>query len=419
MHRSLHFDFLSVSAEPVNTPPVLVNPIDRISTQLGTYFRYIVPEDTFYDAEDGNTRNLKLVVYTINGQNLTANSFVQFDENSQVILGLPLSKDLSDTTALFYLEATDSGGLTVRDAFEVRIEVTNLEDISFTFQSRFSINYETFVSKTSNVIDMVSKLNSYYGDSIQQGYTSVTDLRNGSVDLFWSNGTVSKDYCDNRTILELYSMLEIDQGGVKTINPAYRIAMLPDYPVSYVNMQWLSVCVVDGFTTEPPYTESNEGEPFPLWLAILLPLLIVILIVLIIVLVCCIIRRKRRNEAGRWMPEDEKPIFGYNRKPVLLENELELQDASNKPRKPVIMTDDSQPYNYANSGFEPGPSKRPPPPEYRSRPSSRVSDDSEDSVDAGKESPPPAYYVDPYRNRPPPAYRLPPPYLEQPGSSEI
>ena len=408
---------------------MLANPIDRINTQVGTYFIYQIPEDTFYDVEDGNTRNLSLSLNTIEGDNITQDSFLQLDTSQQTLYGLPLSRHVTEDPALFYLTATDSGGLSVRDVFEIRINPEVIEDISYRFYSRFSLDYSNFISSTENIINMVSRLSEYFGDGVQSGLISVTEIRNGSVDLFWTNQTIRKDFCDNDTILELYAFLATEQGSVKIINPAYRQAMLPEFPVSDVNMEWLGACLVEPVTTEPTSLPVTDDDEFPLWLAILLPLLILLLIILVIVLICCILRRRRQQQAGQWMPEDEKPIFGYNRKPVLMAHELELQDSTNQPRKPVIMTQDSQPYNYANPGFDPGlgPSKgrRRPPPEYRSRPPSRQSaatpqqagvDEPDDGLN---DSPPPDYYVDPALNKPPPAYRLPPPYVGFPGTSEI
>lgn len=40
--------------------PVVVQTIPPIRVELGVYFQFSVPEQTFYDLQDGDTRNLTL-----------------------------------------------------------------------------------------------------------------------------------------------------------------------------------------------------------------------------------------------------------------------------------------------------------------------------------------------------------------------
>ena len=50
-------------------------------------YRILVPEDTFYDIEDGNTRNLRLDLRMENGSAIR-NMWLRFDAKKQAIYAL-------------------------------------------------------------------------------------------------------------------------------------------------------------------------------------------------------------------------------------------------------------------------------------------------------------------------------------------
>lgn len=61
---------------------------NSIIINLFTIFRYILPEDTFVDPEDGRTRQLSITLKTQEGDALTKNSWLQFNTGTQEIYGL-------------------------------------------------------------------------------------------------------------------------------------------------------------------------------------------------------------------------------------------------------------------------------------------------------------------------------------------
>ena len=58
---------MSVSATP-DPVPMVTSPLDTLIVSSGVYFEFIIPENTFIDLQDGNTRNLTLSFLDINGQ---------------------------------------------------------------------------------------------------------------------------------------------------------------------------------------------------------------------------------------------------------------------------------------------------------------------------------------------------------------
>ena len=54
---------------------------------INVNFRILIPEDTFFDMEDGNTRNLKLDLRFENGSAIR-NTWLRFDAKKQAIYAL-------------------------------------------------------------------------------------------------------------------------------------------------------------------------------------------------------------------------------------------------------------------------------------------------------------------------------------------
>jgi neurexin len=49
---------------------------------------FVIPEDTFSDLEDGNTRNLRLIFKTKEGTSVLPTSWLQFNPEKQEVYGL-------------------------------------------------------------------------------------------------------------------------------------------------------------------------------------------------------------------------------------------------------------------------------------------------------------------------------------------
>ncbi|ELK25024.1 Dystroglycan [Myotis davidii] len=100
-----------------NQRPELKNHIDRVDAWVGTYFEMKIPPDTFYDKEDTTTDKLKLTLKLREQQLVGEKSWVQFNSNSQLMYGLPDSSHVGKHE--YFLHATDKGGLSAVDAFEI------------------------------------------------------------------------------------------------------------------------------------------------------------------------------------------------------------------------------------------------------------------------------------------------------------
>ena len=407
----LYLYCLCIIGSPVNTSPFLLNPVDNFSVSLGQYFEYQVPSDTFYDLQDGSTEKLNLDLLNIDQSELAENSWVQFDRSRQVIFGIALKEDVTSVVQEYVLVAKDSTGLLgERDAIVINVDTSASKNLNHYYYVTLDLNYESFINKTENIVDAIVSIGNYFNEK-RAGSILVSDIHNGSVILKWSNSTLSRSVCDNDTI---YTIFDKMSGGGK-INPDFRTAMSPKFPVTSIKLDLVGSCVpVLPVATVPPIAGQppvSDTEPnVLLWTVI--PAVIIAIIIFVIAIVLCYVRRKRRY-SGKAMLDDERPIFTNDRKPVLLANELQMRDLTNVPKRPVVMNHDLEP------GFDLDPesvrvppgighANRPKPPPYY------YPDDFDPMLD-NLESPPPSYRGSPEGNTPPygrrpPEYKLPPPY---------
>ena len=393
----------------MNTPPFLLNPVNNISASLGQYFEYQIPTDTFYDLQDGTTEKLTLTLLNIDQSELTKNFWVQFDTVEQVIFGLPLNFDKSVALHDFVLVAKDSSGLSSeRDAIVIKVNTRTTKDVNHYFDVKLNLHFELFVSETTNVIDGVLAIGNYLGEKRASSIV-VSNVLNGSVVITWSNGTLSKKICENDTINSIYDQLS--GGGV--LNPNFSAALWPKYPVTSVSLELAGSCLplipvatVPPIIPQPPGTEEEPN--ILLWTVV--PAVIIALLIFVIAVTLCYIKSKRRY-SGKVLLDNERPIFTNDRKPVLLENELQLQDLNNVPKRPVVLNRDLEP-ELDLDPVRPSPagnSHRPKPPPYY------YPDDFDPMLD-NLESPPPSYRGSPPEGhsplfgKNPPEYKLPPPY---------
>jgi len=60
-----YFCFTATTADP---QPMVTSTLDVLTVYSGIYFEYQIPENTFLDLQDGNTRNLTLSLLETNKQ---------------------------------------------------------------------------------------------------------------------------------------------------------------------------------------------------------------------------------------------------------------------------------------------------------------------------------------------------------------
>ena len=383
--------------------PKLINAIDKVTVKLGTYFEFPIPAETFYDIQDGDTRTLSLHLVTINNDSLPSNSWIQLDAARQVLYGLPLAT--TEFPSEYTLVASNSYGLTAIDAIQIIVDASILDAVSHRFVANFRLNYTDFMLNTlNNLMIAVKKLGVYYGDitsmdSYGNNYITITSLSEGSAEMSWTNNSLSKTICQNVTIRELFARMS--RNG--SVNETFREFMLPEIPVDSVRLEMMGICSDnDSSVTVKTAVNVVVSTDYNIWLVTVVPAVVVAVLVIILIVIV-IIRNNQRSQRGRYLPDGEKRIFGKNRRPILMPEEMEMLDLGLRPKKPMMMPDDG--LSYANAAFE---HDLQPPPYQRGR-----------SLPREVETSLPVYDTAGMYAQPPPKYRLPPPYVANTNDTVI
>lgn len=200
-----------------NRPNVNATPPVVVITMCG-YHAYQIPVYTFYDLEDGNTRNLALSVAVKSSATFSMSNYVQFVSSTQTVNIVPKAQLLATygRDYLFSLKATDTSGLSVNTDLmfkiqgpyslltECQIQVT-LQQLATSQSSRTSVEAMTFV---------IQRLMSYF--EIQQNEIGVVDFYTKSSNQFF----FSWSYCSSMYQQESYqsnsATLSVDYVGLQT-----------------------------------------------------------------------------------------------------------------------------------------------------------------------------------------------------------
>ena len=351
-----------------------------------------VPIDTFHDREDGNTRNLVLNCLDRNLEPLPRSSWLQFNSTTQTLYGLALDSQVKQikVSSEYFLVARDRDGNKAYDAFSIDLR-ENDETLAVMFTVRITkTSLKIFDQDLSNVLLLVKNIASYYGDE-DESMVRVISVNRGSVLFTWSNVTVQT--C-NKDLISQLALKVIAREGY--IHPAFQNALLPAFVAEDIYENRTGPCIFPN-TTDVTLIARVSSLDRSLWLKYFLPGVVIGILIIVIAVTCFIVRR----HTGVKVLDADKQIF-KKRKPIILDEELELSTFSGKP---IELPDDSlTPIRFPketsltnpdddNENCSQRPSPTPSAPLYQGLP---------------------PRYESVYNNRgystPPPAYKLPPSY---------
>ena len=214
-----------------NTPPRLLNPINRLTVYEGQAMVFSIPAETFHDREDGYTPELNLDFTTERGEKLSPTSWILlYGSPKQQIKMLPIEKDKIGAHK-FYLLATDKLGLEALDEIEVDV----LDDTN-TYNHMFSIEIgDATVGDNVNArVRFVEKLADYFGVSFRD-----IRVRSYGPDVettfqFFNNNLE----CDNPVLLQWKARF-IKNGK---LNENFVEALSPEFQVTSGSFKGLDIC---------------------------------------------------------------------------------------------------------------------------------------------------------------------------------
>ena len=109
---SFHSMLSSTTTPSDPNSPKVKGPVNIVVSNTTFFSKYAVPDDTFYDREDGGTSNLSLYLYQSNGQELPKSSWIMLLSTKALYLysAKKLYEAQPEDGYIYRLSAIDSSG---------------------------------------------------------------------------------------------------------------------------------------------------------------------------------------------------------------------------------------------------------------------------------------------------------------------
>ena len=204
-------------------PPYVKSPVPRLHVTFCEPFLYQIPENTFADKQDGNTRKLMLKLLNHDGSAILNNFWIQFDSTKQQITAI-LTKEQNVTSYpksnVFILTATDTSNLSTNMTIEVTIS-----DILPPYSHAFTIVTVYSLPVSSHVLyQFAKKITDYLGGKL--GVISRTEAQGQNLVVSWSNCSLRYNPCDVLGAKYIRDRLQASDG---TISNQFRKIMEPEF----------------------------------------------------------------------------------------------------------------------------------------------------------------------------------------------
>ncbi|XP_032681141.1 dystroglycan isoform X2 [Odontomachus brunneus] len=397
---------VSTEEPKVNFPPVPRNQVDHVNATEGQLLVFKVPEDTFFDAEDGSSRNMKMSLLTIDRVPIPPHEWLQFDSKNQEFYGVPMRSDVGRKE--YQLVVTDKEGASATDGLVVVVNPAPYMTHTVEFSMTLDIPYDSFAHSALQKRNFVEKLRDLYGDK-DTNAISLYNISNGSTVITWYNRTLPTSYCAHDEVNRLRSVLVKSDNDRRSVTDEVLDVMGLKFPVKQITVIPMGICLgeltgvhsPDSYV--PPVDDSTSVGAFHddyLFTFVLPAIIISIMLIGAGIIACVLYKRRRSGKMSVSEKDEERQSFRSKGIPVIFQDELdEKPDPGNK--SPVILKEEKPPL---------------PPPEYQK------ADDGADVPMLSKENseepyqPPPPFTTSRDTNRqnrpkPTPTYRKPPPYV--------
>ncbi|XP_036389385.1 dystroglycan-like [Megalops cyprinoides] len=329
-----------------NHKPELHNPIDQVKAWVGTYFEVKIPSDTFFDKEDGTTDKLRLTLRVNHSEAVSEASWIQFNSTSQLLYGLPDPQHAGKH--VYFMQATDKGGLSATDALEVHVSRWPPGDKPpAVFVARFQGNPRSVTGDVQKQILLVKKLAYAFGDRNSSTLT-LRGISEGSIVVEWTNSSLPQSPCPKELIQTLSGRVADPQGRP---SPAFLSALEPDFRPINLTVRGAGSCrsymfVPPGEVAPPPPPPATPSaapgrqSSDDVYLHTVIPAVVVAAILLMAGIIAMICYRKKRR--GKLTIEDQA-TFIKKGVPIIFADELE--DAKPPPSSsvPLILQEEKPP----------------------------------------------------------------------------
>ncbi|XP_030558673.1 uncharacterized protein LOC115761145 isoform X1 [Drosophila novamexicana] len=194
-----------------NSVPIIKMRLQKLAVPSGKAFSFVVPTETFFDAEDQT--NLRLELTDKDGHELKPTSWLQFNADKRELYGLPLDDAVSRWQ--YRLSATDSGNASVTETVEISVQQ---------HRAVRTINHEISIAvrineKHGHNIDWQLELIKAIAHTLEDGSSSALVVREirqtlqdpQSASFVYFNETLPTSDCPETELNELVQRLDVQR----------------------------------------------------------------------------------------------------------------------------------------------------------------------------------------------------------------
>ena len=245
----------------INQSPFVNKKLRKHAVVNGQSLKFKIPEETFIDPEDGNTRNMRVDVLQENNTPLRV-PWLKYDPSIQTIFALPFDEN-GIGRYTFNIVATDSKGLNATDQLEIVVrQYPGARLVNHQFKIEFS--FTKLQNRKGWEWDMLYKIRTLYGDFNSDNILVRTIAENPFV-FTWTNESLHQQTCQQTEIRKLFSkLIEGENTAYKTTygtaSSALKDVLGEEFFVKSVSMNYLGTCLMDDNLTKGKPNLSNGKE---------------------------------------------------------------------------------------------------------------------------------------------------------------
>ena len=220
-------------SKPTSDPPVANRSIST-TVPLCSQLNFTVPFDTFYDTDDGDTRNLHLVLLTESKQPVGLRSWVQLDSSKQIIYGYPRIDESRPIQKIYryLLAATDKAGYSTTTP--LKIEVTgDVPSVSYVLTMNGVTTISQYTPLIVQEITLIKGIGSFFDDFAINNMAYARNI--DSFTFKWSFCSMKTAPCDCSRIQNVRSRLTSLQDLKRIFGSEFTVT-------SHITEHMISVC---------------------------------------------------------------------------------------------------------------------------------------------------------------------------------
>uniref|UniRef100_A0A8P4KJE8 Peptidase S72 domain-containing protein n=1 Tax=Dicentrarchus labrax TaxID=13489 RepID=A0A8P4KJE8_DICLA len=217
----------------VNLPPKVLQSIPALTATVGFPFHYSIPPKTFLDPEDGEADALSLEIRLIDGPPVGVGTWLALD--GLELHGVPLEVDLQFAPQHLLLAARDGQGLSTWLPLTLYLHRSPVDPChTFTLTAQRSLHS---ILRHRHRVEMLLRKLSRFFNSSSAHHLSVVSMRPGSTVVSWYNYSLcrmGRNRVSRCHVGQIQSMWLAMRSADGSVNPTFREAMLPEFPITKV-----------------------------------------------------------------------------------------------------------------------------------------------------------------------------------------